>query len=186
MKMIFAAAACGLLMFSPVMASAQTSGPLAINVMSTAAFIDNATWGGMFAVQSSRLALEKSGDPKIREFAQAMIRDHSRENKLLETTLSSDPVAVSPPTLLDRESGVLLDKLLLASPGVEFDRLYIAMLIDRYERVLQLHRAYSVTGENTLLKQLAASMANRTRERLNRAGQLSPTTASERMASGEK
>jgi putative membrane protein len=182
-KTAFFAAAVTFLALSPVALQAQTSGPLAINVMSTAAFVDNATWNHMFAIQASRLALEKSEDPKIREFAQMMIRDHSREYKVLATTASSDPVALSPPTKLDRDNGLLLDKLILAS-GPEFDKLYTTLLVDRQERAVQLHRTYSMTGEDPALRQLAASTATRARERLARAAQLEPATNNERLASG--
>lgn len=116
MKTAFITAALGLLVLSGT-ASAQTSGPLAINVMSTAAFVDNATWNDMFAIQASRLALEKSEDPKIRDFAQTMIREHSRETARLASTVSMESAAVPPPTLLNREDGLLLDKLLLAPLG---------------------------------------------------------------------
>jgi putative membrane protein len=186
MKSAFFAAALGLLALSASAASAQTSGPLAINVMSTAAFVDNATWNDMFAIQASRLALEKSEDPQIRDFAQTMIREHSRETARLASTVSAESEGVLPPTLLDREDGLLLDKLLLAPPGAEFDRLYTNLQIDRYERAIQLHRAYSVTGDNAALRQLAASRATRARERLNRVTQLSPAAPSDRLASGER
>jgi putative membrane protein len=185
MRTAFVAAAVGLLALSPGAPWAQTSGPLAINVMSAAAFVDSATWNGMFEIQSSRLALEKSQDSKIREFAQMMIRDHSRASAKLASTVSTDNVGSAPPTLLDREHGLLLDKLIAASEA-DFDRLYTNMQIDRHERALQIHHAYSVTGDNVALKQLAAAMADRTREHLNRASQLSPAAPSERMASGAR
>jgi putative membrane protein len=186
MKSAPIAAALGLLILSAPIAQAQTSGPLAINVMSTAAFVDNATWNDMFAIQSSRLALEKSEDPKIREFAQATIRDHSRDSARLAAAASTDVATLSPPTVLDRQDGLLLDKLLLASSGAAFDQLYINMMIDHYGQAQQLHRAYSLTGENTALKQLAAATVARERQRLDRVSQLTPAAATDRLASGIK
>jgi putative membrane protein len=196
MKIAVAAVTFGLLALAPdtgwaqtpdlQTASPQISSPMAINIMSTAAFVDNATWNDMFVILSSRLALEKSEDPKIRTFAQTMIRDHARERARIATAIASENLAASPPKALDHEDNLLLEKLLLVTPGADFDRLYIDMQIDRHERTLQFLRTYSATGESPALKQLAAATVNRTRDQLSRASQLAPISTTDRLASGER
>src|ERR1041385_442201 len=201
MKIAVAAVTFGLLALTPDTAGTQTSGPeissleitrppvsspLAINVMSAAAFIDRVTWNDMFAIVSGRLALEKSEDPKIRAFAQVMIRDHARGSARLATAIASENLAASPPAALDHEDNVLLQKLLLVSPGADFDRLYVDMQIEHHERALQLLRTYATSGESATLKQLAAATVNRTRDQLTRVSQLAPAPSTNRLASGDR
>ena len=52
-------------------------------------FVNQAASGGLFEVQSSELALQRSQDAKVQEFANQMITDHTANNQELMATAQS-------------------------------------------------------------------------------------------------
>ncbi len=59
------------------------AGPAFAQQMSAQDFVNMAAVGGMFEVQSSQLALNKTQDNRVRDFAQHMIQDHTQASEKL-------------------------------------------------------------------------------------------------------
>ena len=84
-------------------------------------FVKKAALDGMTEVEAGKVALSKSQDPAIREFAQRMVKDHGKANSELESLAATK--GVTAPTQLDAEHKQMLDGL-KAKSGKEFDRAY--------------------------------------------------------------
>jgi putative membrane protein len=121
-------------------------------------FVKNARIGGMFEVESSKLALEKSQDSGIRSFAQQMVDDHTKANEQLETTLTNANLMVdqpSSPDKLDKKHQAMLDKLRKAS-GDQFNKMYVKMQQDAHDEAVKLFTSYSKKGDNAEVKSFAS------------------------------
>jgi putative membrane protein len=119
-------------------------------------FVRNATSGNQFEILSSQMALEKSQDPNIQQFAKQMIDDHSKAGEQLKSTLpqsSVDP-SVAGDTLESRHQK-MLDKLRSASAR-DFDRQYIKAQQKAHKETVKLFKDYSQKGEDPALKEFAS------------------------------
>ena len=85
-------------------------------------FIVKAAQSDMTEIKTSQLALQRSRDSKIREFAQMMITQHTQSSSKLKPIASQKGVKL--PTTLGADNTALLTQLTKLS-GVEFDRAYM-------------------------------------------------------------
>lgn len=86
-KTALAAAAAFALFATPLVAQTAKEKTQA-SATSPQEFVTKAANGGMFEVESSRLALEKAKRGEVRTFAQMMVDDHSKANAELESVAS--------------------------------------------------------------------------------------------------
>ena len=84
-------------------------------------FVKKAALDGMTEVEAGKVALDKSKDPKIRAFAERMVKDHTKAGAELESIAKAKGLA--PPKMLDAEHKAMLDSL-KAKSGQEFDHAY--------------------------------------------------------------
>lgn len=124
---------------------------------SASGFVQNASIGNQFEIQSSQLALEKSQNDDIRQFAQRMIDDHTKAAQDLNSAVASarDPDVPAPDTQLDRKHQNLLDKLNQAS-GSDFDKQYVKDQVKAHHEAVSLFREYANHGDNPSLKNFAS------------------------------
>jgi putative membrane protein len=142
--------------WSVAQTSGQTSPGAATNMIPARTYVENASLSDTFEVQSSQLALEKSQNPRIRQFAQMMIDDHSTSSARLNNLVSTGNITAPPAITLDREHAAQIEQLRAAS-GNEFDRAYITMQVDGHNKALELHRTYASQGDHPSLKEFAAT-----------------------------
>ncbi|MFY9288520.1 MAG: DUF4142 domain-containing protein [Alphaproteobacteria bacterium] len=122
---------------------------------SSQSFVQKATIGNLFEIQSSQLALEKSQDPKVRDFAQQMVSDHAKVSEDMKALLASGSINVTAPDqALDRKHQKILDKLNAAS-GTDFDAQYVKAQNNAHDDAISLFRGYSKQGDNDTLKDFA-------------------------------
>lgn len=118
----------------------------------------------MYEVNAGRLALDKSKDARVREFAQMMIDDHTRSSQALQEaaiTGNSTPGGnttgtgeYSMPANLDQERQSQLD-ILQRLDGADFDREYLNQQAAGHRKTLDLLKAYAATGDVDELRQFA-------------------------------
>lgn len=147
------------------------------NAPSTAdakAYIDKAAIGDMFEVQSSQLALEKTKDPSLRNFAQHMMDDYSKSTSKLKDTLKSANINVTPPASLDQPHRYKL-ALLRNAAGDQFDRAYRDMQLEGHREAFKLHSDYGKSGGNPALQQFAKETAPLVQQHLNEIQALNKT-----------
>jgi len=120
-------------------------------------FVKKASIGNEFEIESSRLALEKSQNANVKQFAQMMIDDHSKAGDQLKATLPSSSVnAAMVPNALDAKHRKLLDKLKDAPAGKKFDKKYISEQTDAHKETVKLFRDYAKNGDDGALKGFAS------------------------------
>jgi putative membrane protein len=115
-------------------------------------FVSKAAVGGMFEVDSSKVALDKSEDQSVKDFAQKMIDDHSAANAKLETIAGEQKLEVPP--ALDAEHKADLDALNAAAAPV--DDTYVKLQRDAHAEAVALFESYSQDGDNAALKAFAS------------------------------
>ena len=106
----------------------------------------------MAEVELGKLAMERSANAGVKKFAQMMIDDHATAGDKLKAVASEHNVPV--PTELDDKHIELRDKLTKLK-GAEFDREYVAAMVDGHEavanqlesRIDKTHLAESKTQE---------------------------------------
>jgi len=91
--------------------------------------------GGMAEVALSKIAEEKATDPKVKEFAKQMIKDHSKANDELKTLASSKNITL--PSAPNEEKQKAASDLGGMS-GSNFDKAYISQMKKDHEQTVKL------------------------------------------------
>ncbi len=126
--------------------------PAAFAVDKPVDFVTKAGEAGLFEIQTSKLALQRSQNPEIREFAKHMIHDHEAAAAELKHVAFKDHIRV--PAALDHD---LKDKYKdLAKKGDDFDKKYVHLQVDAHNDAVNLFTDYSQNGEDARLKDFAA------------------------------
>lgn len=131
-------------------------------------FISRANSGNLFEIQSSQLALEKSQNNPVREFAQKMVQDHTQAGDQLKAVAQGQSLPSSP----DQEHAQMLQQLRGAS-GPDFDRRYVQLQQTGHQETVRLFEQYAQAGDSPQLKQLAQQTLATLRQHLQGAQQLS-------------
>ena len=166
----------------PVHAADNSAGKPAVqtaNATSAAdanGYIEQATIGDMFEVQSSQVALEKTKDPSLRKFAEHMVNDHTKSSHKLQDALKAANITATPPAKLDQAHQDKLAALRSAS-GDQFDQQYRELQLQGHQEALKLHRDYSKNGGNEALKRFATETAPVVQQHLNEIQALNKTGA---------
>lgn len=122
--------------------------------MTAQSFVTKASIGNQFEIESSQLALEKSENAAVRDFADDMVEDHTEAGNELSEALESSSSKAQPAENLDSKHQKLLNKLKAAN-GTNFDKLYITMQGDAHKEAIALFDAYAKNGTDESLKEFA-------------------------------
>lgn len=117
-------------------------------------FVKDASIGNRFEIESSEIALSKSGDEDVKEFAHQMVTDHTKAKAELTATLKTLEATDASPNSLDAEHQSLLNKL-KAADGDSFDEMYVAAQVDAHNEAVTLFKKYSLSGDNKDLNSFA-------------------------------
>ncbi|NKE44503.1 DUF4142 domain-containing protein [Roseomonas frigidaquae] len=128
-------------------------------------FVERATIGNNFEIQSSQILLEKSTHPQIRQFAEDMIAAHTA----MGTELRAMPEASTrqPSTGDDRMQSKLAS--LRNHEGDELNRWYVQMQVEAHEEAATLYESFAQNGEVPALKAFAQKHLPAIRMHLQRA-----------------
>jgi len=117
-------------------------------------FVTTAGVSGTFEIESSRLAVAKSQDTRIKAFAQRMISDHTQIANDLESTVKASGEKTPLPADLDAKHKQMIDQLTKAN-GVDFNRLYVKMQVQGHKEAVDLFSTFAKSGRNAMLKSFA-------------------------------
>ena len=132
-------------------------GILASSMKSPQRFVQNASIGNQFEIMSSQVALQRSKNKEVTDFAQQMIDDHTHAADQLKTVVSGAGSNLPQPTdKLDAKHQDMLDKLNAASDQ-DFDKLYIDDQVSAHNEAVSLFDSYAQHGSNDALKNFAAT-----------------------------
>lgn len=89
------------------------------------AFYDEAAISSLFDLMTSELALQRSEDPQVRQFAQTLLHNQDAANARLKALAQRKNVSL--PVTLDEERHRLLSEL-TQTPGPHFDDSYLSQM----------------------------------------------------------
>ena len=123
-RISLAAAAAALLL--PVGASAQNaqSGKLTD-------FAKKAAVGGMAEVELGKVASEKASNPRVKEFGEKMVADHTKANAALKAAASKEGITL--PTSIDAHEQHEMNEIKNLS-GADFDKKYMAEMVEDHKK----------------------------------------------------
>ena len=116
-------------------------------------FVQQAAAGGIFEVESSRLAVSRSRHENVRDFANMMIADHGMVNRELDTLLAQTDISM--PRTLDFAHQRQLDDLRTLQ-GEEFDRRFYELQVAAHDEAIDVFDRASRECDDQSLRSFAA------------------------------
>ncbi len=115
--------------------------------MTPTAFASAAAQGGMIEVALGGLALQKSNNSEVRQFALKMVQEHGRANQELESLVKREGLIL--PTKLDAKYDAVVSSL-NAKSGAAFDRAYIEHMTKDHAEAVALFESASRSSDPAL------------------------------------
>ena len=112
-----------------------------------ATFVKTAAQDGMTEVELGKLALSKSSNNDVKQFAQKMVQDHGQADQQLATLARSKGLTV--PTKLDAQHEAMI-KTLSAKSGAAFDSSYADHMAKGHTKAVALFEAASQSSDAEL------------------------------------
>ena len=110
-----------------------------------ASFYRHAAQGGMAEVELANLALKKSEDPAVKDFAARMVKDHTAANDKLRSVAASKNVTL--PSHESVNEAATKAKLEVLS-GSTFDKAYIKDMVKDHEKDVAEFRREAKSGQD--------------------------------------
>jgi putative membrane protein len=119
------------------------------------AYVNMAGASDLYEIQSSQLALQKSQDSGVREFAQMMVTHHTQTTQQVTAAARQSGMTPPPPQLTSQQAQMISQ--LQGATGAAFDRMYKQQQVQAHEMALALHRTYADDGDTEELRRVARS-----------------------------
>lgn len=117
------------------------------------AFVRKALQGGMTEVQLGQLALQKSNNPDVKQFAQKMVDDHTKLGEQMKQVAEQLQLkAPDSPSSKDKSNMAKLQAL----NGDEFDKAYIKDMVKDHQQDAKEFKQEAKNASNPAVKQVAA------------------------------
>lgn len=130
-----------------------------------AMFYRHAAQGGLAEVDLGNLALKKSQDPTLKEFAAQMVKDHSAANDKLRSVAASKNITL-PAKESVREMGTEAKLELLS--GSTFDKAYIKAMVKDHKQDVAEFRREAASGHDPDAKAFASETLPTLKEHLHK------------------
>lgn len=119
-------------------------------------FATKAAVGGMAEVALGKLALEKTSNAQIKEFANMMVNDHGKANADLMAIAKTKNITL--PSTVDDDHQKKMDEL-KQKTGADFDKAYVDAMVDGHEKTLSLMQDEAKSGKDADLVAFAGKTA---------------------------
>lgn len=129
-------------------------------------FVKKAARAGLAEIQFSQLALTKTSNQKVKDFAMKMVDDHTKEADELRSVAGKKDIAF--PTDLTPDDSALMTRLTGLSGG-EFDKAYLSAIVKAHEADLTAFQKESNSTSDADLKGFASTTLPNLREHLRMA-----------------
>lgn len=136
--------------------NAATTGGIAVD-KDDAKFATTAANGGMAEVALGKLAVEKTSNAKIKDFANMMITDHGKANDELKAIAKAKNITL--PDSVDADHQKKIADLRQKS-GKDFDKAYVDAMVDGHKKTLDLMKDGAKNLKDPDLKAFAAKTAS--------------------------
>ncbi len=127
----------------------------ASDVETTKNFIGKASMSNKFEIETSQLALQKSQDSAVREFAEQMITDHTKASQELKNTAIALNLDSDIATKFDKEHQDKFDNLSKLN-GKDFNDVYIKLQKEGHMKAVDMFSNYASAGDNEAVREFAA------------------------------
>jgi putative membrane protein len=117
-------------------------------------FVAGALEGGMAEVALGKLALEKSSNAEVKEFAQQMVDDHTKLGEQMKPV--AEQIGVKMPTELSKKDKSTEAKLSSLS-GQQFDKAYIETMVKDHQKDYSEFQSEAKSAVIPSVKQAAAA-----------------------------
>lgn len=98
-------------------------------------FVEDAASSGMTEVKLGELAQQKAQNAEVKQFAEMMVRDHTKGGEALKQIARQHSISV--PSQPDDDHSELINRLSQHS-GAEFDREYMDAMVESHEDMVDL------------------------------------------------
>ena len=119
-------------------------------------FVKQAGASDLFEKTSSKLVLTSAKNPKIRDFAQMMIKDHTQSTADVKAAASADGLKPGAPKLMPDQAKMIAD--LKAAKPADREKLYATQQVTAHGNTLDLMQAYADGGDKPHLKGVAGKI----------------------------
>lgn len=143
----------------------QAPMPAPQNVTTAQNFVPMAAISNTFEIETSNLALDKSENEAVRNFAEMMVTDHSTAAMKMKQAVQESQTGLAVPTGLDARHQEMLNQLSAADDS-EFNAIYVDMQRQAHEEAVALFTAYSQNGEEGPIRTFAANTLPTLKEHL--------------------
>lgn len=134
-------------------------------------FVQNALQAGKAEVELGKLAVEKGASPRVRQFGQKMVDDHSKINYQLEQLAGLKGVTV-PDKLSSRDQAAKTGLEQLS--GKQFDRAYMRNMVNDHTQDVSDFRIESKAARDPDVGKFAKNTLPTLRDHLKMAKQIAP------------
>ncbi|MFS0738208.1 DUF4142 domain-containing protein [Sphingomonas sp. 1P06PA] len=141
----------------PSVAVAQMAPSPSAPATTAPAFVAKAGAGDLYEKQSSQIVLQSTKNTKIRQFANMMLKDHTKSTADVKAAAATDRVAVPAPKLEPVQAKMIAD--LRSTSGAARDQVYVQQQKTAHQQALALHTGYAQHGDKPALKRVAAATA---------------------------
>jgi len=148
-----------------------------------AAFVANASAGGIAEVEMGKLAQTNSQSAKVRKFGQQMVADHTKAGEELKSLAGGDRgYATAESAAPDAQKDInALERL----KGPEFDREYAKVMVAAHEKTVAIFQAETEKGTSDELKAFAKDTLPTIKHHLTMARDLASETPAPRTKGGK-
>jgi putative membrane protein len=108
-----------------------------------------------FEIRSSQLALQKSSNPQVQEYAQQMIQEHTQSTQRL--TQLADQRGVRLPTTPNPFQQAVIDQLTPLT-GAQFDRAYMAAQTNGHMIAVAVFQTQADQGKDQAVRSFASEL----------------------------
>ena len=109
----------------------------------------------MFEVAERELALAQASDPKLKDFARMMVKDHTVALQELQTAAKAGNLVLPADIALDPAHQAMINAI-KNRKGADFDQAYRTDLVQAHQQTIALLDTYATSGGNAALKAWAA------------------------------
>jgi putative membrane protein len=130
--------------------------------VSAATYVAQAASIDLFVIRSSELALTRSSNPRLRQFASAMIAAH--KGTAAQLSFAGRRLDLLPSSTLLPQHQAMLDEL---NASGDFNRAYVRLQRSVHGAALSLHANYAARGSSPTLRPVARNAAGIERSHLD-------------------
>ena len=119
-------------------------------------FVKQAGAGDLFEKTSSETVLKTAKTAKVRDFANMMIKDHTKSTADVKAAAMADGMKPGAPKMMPEQAKMVAD--LKAAKPADREKLYVQQQVTAHQKTLDLMQTYADGGDKPHLKGVAGKI----------------------------